>query len=417
METAAFPSSRRNIYDQMIVVLIISSVFGYLGGFFTQPIIVFTIVFFPRLVRNAALFRMTNNKNTLIILLLLFIYAAVSILWSPNTFKKSLVLLIRASFHIIMCLEIIVFSQRAAWPLDSVSKGWVIAFLLTSVVAVWEMATDHHLMTIAHEDLESAVERHRAAVTFYNNNTYSLFVLFSLPFLLYRIRKTRTRSRRTLLFLCLLLLISIILLNASRAAFLSVGIMMCVYVFNVSRGGDKKSKRSALLLIVLVGTLLLLFGGLLLEALLYRTEKKDMFQDNVRMILWVSSFKLFVSSHGLGHGFGSMLPALAAHAGNLTTKTYSHNLLLELMLEGGVFFGGAFLIFLFRIFRSARKQIDPARKMLLFAVLLPFPLYSILNSEYLTPTFVWLFFVSVSVFAFYSGRVIRLKRMPDQADS
>ena len=391
---------RKNIYDQMIIVLIVCSVFGYLGGFLYQPIILMTLFFFPKLIQNVGFFRFSTYKKTLLIFILLFAYAAVSIFWAP-VFKSSLILLIRAAVHIIMCLEIIVFSQRAAHPLDSIAKGWIYAFLLTSVVAAWEMVTDHHLMVIAHQDMVFDVERHRAAVTFYNNNTYSLFVIFSLPFLLYRTMRARGDFHRLLLFLTLLILISIILLNASRAALLCLVIMGGVYMYFVFKQGDKGKKRSVMLVAGIIALFLLLVGSFLLEALLSRIADKDLFQDNIRIILWGVSWELFMQSHGFGQGFGGMVGAMSSYPGNPSDIDYSHNLILQLLLEGGVLFGGVFLIFLFKLFKSARKQKDPSRKMFLWAVLLSFPLYSILNSEYVSPTFIWLFFVSVYVFSSY----------------
>ena len=396
-------TGRINYYDQILFLLVVSSVFGYIGPFFFQPIIFLTLAFSLKLIQSASMFRFRRNKKALLIFTLLFIYAAVSIFWSPN-FKKSLILLIRAAVHIILCLEIIVFSQRAKRPLESIAKGWVAAFLLTSVIAVWEMVTDHHIMVIAQQDMVWEIERHRAAVTFYNINTYSLFVIFSLPFLLYRMMWARGHHRTPMLF-CLLLLMSIVFLNASRAAILSMVIMMGVYMFSILGKGDKRSKRSVFLIIGLIGCFLLIAGSFLLEAILFRTENRDMFQDNARLTLWASSLELFVLSHGFGQGFGSMVPAMEAYSGNMTTVNYTHNLIFQLLLEGGVVFCIPFLFFLLKIFRSARKQKDLSRRMFLFAVLLSFPLFSILNSENISPSFIWLFFVSVYVFSAYSGPV------------
>lgn len=110
------------MYDYMIVLLILSSVFGYILPYFVQPIILLTVLFFPWLLQAASSFRQARNENILVIFVFLFTYASLSLLWAPD-FKHCFMLLVRALLHMIMCLEVIVFSQKANLPFDSVAKG------------------------------------------------------------------------------------------------------------------------------------------------------------------------------------------------------------------------------------------------------------------------------------------------------
>lgn len=261
------------------------------------------------------------------------------------------------------------------------------------------MTTDHHLAVMAHEDLIESAGGHRAAVTFHNYNTYSLFIVFSMPFLLYRLLTEKRKRHRLALWGVLMMMVSIVLLNASRGAILSMVVMVGVFMLCASKGKNKQMKRYVILLIVLLVLMLVVLGGFLLEAIITRTAGKDVFKDSTRMVLWISSLQLFAESYGFGQGFGSMIPTLTVFPGNTTDLTYSHNLLFELLLEGGVIFFFFFVALLLILFRAARREKDIPRKMVLYTSLFAFPLYSIINSVYTSPTFIWLFFVCLGVYA------------------
>lgn len=400
-------NSSINAYDRIVFLLIVSVVFGYLGSFFTSPIILFTVLFFFRFIRVFLPF-FRKNQETVFVFIFLVVYSAVSLFWSPD-FRHSLVLWIRAIFHILLCLEIIAFSQKAQKPLESIANAWVFAVFLTACVAIWEMVTDNHLTVIAHQDLEMEIVRYRAAVTFYNNNTYSMFVVFSLPFLLYANQKQKAGLLRLLNTLLLFLLISIVLLNASRGAILGLVIIIAVYTISIVNNGNSKYKRYAIFAILLLSVFMLFASSFLLETILYRTEGRNYFYDSARTVLIQSSWQLFLQSFGMGQGFGSMIPALAQFPGNTTSITYSHNLFLELLLEGGVVFGIPFILLYFNLFKRAYKENDPSRKMFIYSVVLSLPICSIINSSYLSPTFIWVYFVSV--YAFSSVKVPALEKV------
>lgn len=388
----------KNIYDWMITILITSLIFGYLGSFLFQPVVLLVIMFLPKLIQNAPCFKRPYNGNALLIFAILALYCTISIFWAPD-FSRSIKLLIRAYIHVAFCLELMVFSQRARAPLESIAQAWILAFLLTSVVAVWELVTDHHLVAIAHEDDVLQYERHRAAVTFHNNNTYSLFVIFSLPFLMFRLITARDHKKRRRLVLALFLLFAIILVNASRGAILCLLVIPWVFARGIMKKGDKRIRRLVIVMTVLIVVFLLVLGSILLEAILYRIMTQGIFQDNARLVLMRSSWDLFLQSHGFGLGFGSMIPALTESSLNSTDLTYCHNLLLELMVEGGVLLGFAFVRFVIRLFVHARRQGSVPRKLLVYSSLLALPVFSVINSGYTSPTFVWAFFASIYIFA------------------
>lgn len=387
-----------NIYDRMIFLLVVSVIFGYMGSFFTSPIILLTILFSFKFIPKAPRF-FRENKKTQVVWALLIVYSSFSILWSPD-FKHSLILLSRAIVHVLMCFELIVFSQYAKNPLNSISKAWVVAFCLTACVAIWEIITNNHIMVTAHDDNpEMVFVRQRAVVTFYNMNTYSLFVALSLPFLLYATQITKSGLYRLFSVIMLLVLVSILLLNASRGAIAGMVITLGVYAVILFRKGNKNNRKFVIIAAVLLGILMIAASSYLLETILYRTENRDFFQDRTRTVLMNSSLGLFFQSYGLGQGFGSMIPALTQYPANTTMLTYSHNLFLELLLEGGVFYGICFIVYYFKLYYNARRANSAPRKAFLYAVVLSLPICSVINSAYTTPTFIWLYFVSFYIFA------------------
>lgn len=394
-------SSRYNKYDISLFLIIVSTIFGSYGLF--HPTTFLSIWFLPLLIRNSYLFKLKHIKPIISFLLLWIVYAFVSFLWTPPKAQgvRGIILLLINS---LIFLEIIVFATKANRPVQIITKAWVCAFLLTSVIALWEIGFGQHLSS-ARIESNSYVDSHGdvyATVTFYNPNTYCCFMSLSFPFILYRLSQSKGRGQLFGNIGIVLLLIFIMSRNSSRGGLLTLLVMISTYfIFKLKRGSYRK-KLFMLLGLTVIVIIFVLYGELLFSTLFYRMSQHDLLEDNARLILWWSSWLLFVDSNGLGTGVGSMCYVLGHTDENPFDVVYSHSMIFEILLEYGVIVAIILFLFLFKLYKNARKMTDNASKSIVIGSLLSFPLYSVINSENVCLFFMWIFFATLYILSNYS---------------
>ena len=392
-----------NKYDILLFILIISLIYGRYGLLY--PTSILSVLYLP-VVMDIYSPRIANDiKPYFYFFCFWLILAFFSVFWTPNPFwKKDYFLLL---IHSIIFLEIIILSRKARSPLSSLSNGWMVAFFLTSLIALWEISSGQHLSTAREEDvvtnsLGQSFEKIYATVTFYNPNTYCFFIALAYPFILYNLSIARNKKSYIFSIIPLLLAIYILFINGSRGALFSILIMSTMYLIIILWNSSNKARRYMILTIVIIGIMLLFWWDSIFDYFLFRIEGKNALEDNARLELWQSSWELFLDSKGLGQGVGSMIDAMRM-SGNSYYIYYSHNMLLELLLEYGIFILPFFLYFLWILFKKAINMNSASRKMLLLGSLFSFPFYSVINSENIRPTFIWCFFASLVVFSGLAG--------------
>ena len=384
-----------NVYDRMIIILLLGLVSGLQGNVITEFSHLIAFAFCPMLSFNINTVRIRRVKKWFLVMAL---YGAISLAWTVDI-SYGFTFIIRLLVHLLICLEIIFFSQKAKDPIRAISLGWITVFALTSVLAIGEIITNRHLFEIA-QDEDDFLVQNTAIVTFHNRNTYSLFAISALPFLLSTISKKIKRSRLYLLFSLLVVLIVIIIKNSSRGCLLCLVVNLSVFYILRLNNGNKNSRKRLKWFSFIIIIVLIVFSSSLFSAIQYRLEGRDLFDDASRVKLWNYSWHLFLDSYGFGRGIGSMKPLLSNFDGFWYKQIiYSHNLFLELLLEGGIVFALFFASFLISIIKAVRASINPYNKIVIYCMLLSLPFYSIVNSSYTAPTFIWCYFASVYVFS------------------
>lgn len=388
-----------NRYDLMILILIISQISGHYFGIL-NPISFFVLLFFPILLKN-----LQDNTIKFVAPFLRFfvfwtLYNICSVLWAP-LFMRSLYYCILFMINFIMFLEIIVFSKKSSNPHNTIAIGWLIAFLLTSFVGIWELRTGNHL-SIAKEHLsrenfsgDGAIGSY-TSVTFYNINTYAIYILGVIPFVFYAIVSKTSMMIKILALYCGLIGMVFLFIDGSRGASLSLVLMFIVFLFLILRKGNKKNVAWAIIALGIVFYIFYEFGEIILSLVLYRMQTSG-FEDNSRLVLYEKSLEIFFNSGGLGTGVGSMVPAMEA-LGNRYDIFYSHNLFLEFLMQFGIVLFAGFLYYLFKLFFMARKVLLPS-KVVIYSALYGLPFYSVINSEYTHLNFVWCYFATLFVYA------------------
>ena len=389
-----------NKYDILLFILIISLIYGRYGLY--HPASILAVLYLPFLLDELIPYIQNYLKSFVRFFFFWLIYAFLSLIWTPSgtwIFDYSLLLI-----HCFTFLEILVLSKKAMSPLSTLSNAWVSAFVFTSFFALWEILTDHHFASAREEnmyrynELGEKFQTIYAAFTFYNLNSYNLFITFSFPFVLYRLTRSANIKYLLLNIITLLLAIYILVTNGSRGAFLSIAIMLFFYAYYNLKESKTKSRSYLILSSFIVLALMLFFNQSLFDFILFRLEGKGIMEDNERTILINSSLEVIKQTYGFGQGVGSMLPALHNRV-NSSYIYYCHNMLLEMMLEYGVLIGFFLVFFLYYLWRKALSLHNISQKIVIYGSIFAFPFYSVINSENIRPTYIWCFFASLVVFS------------------
>lgn len=388
-----------NRYDLMILILIISQIKGHYFGI-VNPVSVFVVLFFPYLIKNLKGDTIEFVRPFWRFFALWTLYNFCSVLWTPLP-MRALYYCFLFLINFMMFLEIIVFSEKAVIPHDTIATSWLFAFFLTSIVGLWELQTGNHL-PIAKEHLsrenmniEDAIGSY-TSVSFYNINTYAIYILEVIPFVLYTIACKTSKITKFFALYCGLIAMVFLLINGSRGASLSLATMFFVFLL-LGRKGGKENKMWIVLTLVVIIYIFYAYGEIILSVLIYRAEMRGLVEDNSRQVLYQKSLELIYNSMGLGTGVGSMVPAMEAQ-GNRLDIYYSHNLFLEFLMQFGLVLFYGFIYYLCKLFFMARKVRLPSR-IAIYSALFGLPFYSLINSEYTHLEFVWCYFATLFVFA------------------
>lgn len=392
-------SIKRNRYDIFLILLIVSVIYGRWG--LLHPTTILSLMYFPSLLKNINLLKLNNARPFVVSFLFWFVYACMSFAWTPRTYDTFLDLFL-LFVHFALFLEIVVFALKANHPVQTIVIAWVLAFSLTSIVALWEIFTNHHLTSAriereyyAHSPNE-VFKKVYATVTFFNPNTYCTFICMSIPFLLYWL--SQSNNRNALLRSMGLVFIAIFIMsrNSSRGGLLAMGIMLVVYLIFRLRNSEGKSRQRIYVGMLIISLLLVYYGRVFFASILFRVEDNGMLESQSRMVLIYSSWLIFLQSHGLGMGVGSMMYVLGHSDTNPTVYLYAHNLFMEILIEYGIIILFVFVCFLFHLYLNSRKK-DKKVKAILIGALLALPFYSVINSENLRPHFIWTYYASLYV--------------------
>lgn len=393
-----------NNYDIYLFLLIVSTINGRYGLFI--PSSVFTLFFIPHLIKNQEILRYKKIGPVTFFLLLWIFYAVVSFLWAPD-FHEAYVSSLMIFINSMSFLEIIVFSMKANSPIKTLATGWICAFMLTSFVALWEITTNHHLVSAREEDLYMTtslgdyLEKEYAAVTFYNYNTYCLYISLIFPFTLYAFSNCKRNILRLLNIIPIILIVYIMSKNSSRGGLITLGIMLVTFIFLKMKHSSFKGRTYLVLCIIALALFLVVFRDVIFQTLFFRMEEKDLLEDNARLFLWYASLQASLDSYLFGVGAGGMMPALKASDENITDIYCSHNILLEILLEYGLIITCGIVLFLVKVFKSVIKISDYRLKAVVMGSVFSFPSYSVINSENTRFTFIWMFFATIFVFSNY----------------
>ena len=397
-----------NRYDVYLFLLIASTMFGIYGGALTAPRLM-TFILIPSLLKTLTRSMLKQIEPILLFFVFWFIYMILSLMWTPDR-DRGIEELVYYIVHMVYFVEVIVFARNAINPVKTIAFSWLIAFLCTSIIAGWEITTDHHL-SVAHQGSErtfrhggsDVFQQRYASVTFYNYNNYVVYICYCLPFFYFLLSSAREFAQKTLLTIAvitaLIFSIVIILYNASRGGIIAY--LGLILIFGLFFSRNKKSGRYAFAILVFFLGYIVLSRPDLFDTIRYRLETRSMFDDSGRITIWKTAFDAFGKTLGLGTGLGGVSDALE-EAGSLVILI-PHNMFVELLLEHGIVVFVIFVLFLLRLFVRG-WQADKFSKQTIILAFVSFVSTFIISSGYLLLPQTWAYFASLYVFAYLTSK-------------
>lgn len=395
-----FRNISNNKYDIFILFLIVSTIFGNVGGALSVPRItgLLLITHLLNIFNKEKMPFITSLKRWCFIF---YIYALISFMWTPDqsqAFKE----LFYYFVHFVIFFEVIVFSKKAKNPLVFITLSFIFCVLFTSLIAFWELSTDNHLPYSSADEASATrmdnevIARNFAAVTFGNLNTYVTYLCLSIPFILYGMT-IENKIVKNLSISALVIAVILVLCNASRGGFLSVLLCIALYLFMIPK--NKSVIFTFMVLLLVLSFLLYMNRDSILLIISIRLAEEGIASDDSRFEIWINALKVFFDYAGLGSGIGGMNMAMAKYSKYGITIT--HNLFLEILCQYGLVFCLAFVFFLINMLITSRKFFCIKRNILVTISILSFPITCIINSGYLLDPHLYIVLASIYVFANY----------------
>ena len=131
-----------NKYDKFLFILIVSLIFGKIGGAFTVTRIL--AIFLIPYALNVGAFKDKCLRPVVLLFCGLYFYSVCSLLWTPDvdSTSKSLIYL---PVHMFYFVEIAIFAKKSLNPMRIICFSWVLVVIATSIIGIWEIETDNHL--------------------------------------------------------------------------------------------------------------------------------------------------------------------------------------------------------------------------------------------------------------------------------
>lgn len=395
---------KNNKYDYLLIIFIASIACGDIGGSL-QPIRLLTILLFPFAVVYFANHTTAYAKYSGVVAfgLLWIVYSAITIFWShvPSlSLQKWIYLLV----HICGMLVLFYLFEKSNNKVVTICLGWIVMFLVTAPIALYELSTDYHLSYAKTDSslhsLDSTgnyILRNFASVTFFNLNTYNTVVCYTLPFIIsLLINPIRKKiSDKLLIYSTFVIAAFIIICNSSRASLLVLTACVLYYLFKTLKRGIVKT------VIVCVALFILfyyLWGNGFFDVILERFIVNGL-ESAGRFSLILNLLDATLNSAFMGVGIGNVDYVMATDYN--MGLTAPHNLYLEVLTETGLLIFMIFCIIQFKIFRNGRKQNDLLSKSISVLGILILPIIGIINSGYLVFPSFFIYLASLIIISKY----------------
>lgn len=337
------------------------------------------------------------------------LWGGMSYFWAPDP-SAAIKDVLAVGFGFGGGLLLLFLKSHSADGVDALRQGWLLAYIVAGIIAVWEVLTGNHLPSAYVQTTPDYALRNITISTFGNPNNYGAFLLLSSPFLLWSFLVSKGRIRRAIRLGILATLPVFVVLSASRVAFIGLGAQLAVY-------GLLRVRRWRLLLgffgIVVV---LSLFVERFLQSETILAQKLALsLGDDLRpggsiarrLNLLLDGLWFVYISGGLGVGAGGFQYMVQRGSASFATTSFlsPHNFWIEVLSQYGIlvfFVLVVWIIYLFGIAVQARRTLRYCAtsriiaEMMLIA-LAGYMFASVTSSSYVVQPTTWMFLGSLVV--------------------
>ena len=388
--------SKINRYDILLFLLILCTAGGMWGGAF-KPARVSSIILAVPMILSYGRVKIKCAKEVFLFLIFLIIWGLFSLLWSPNSVLGvsewgNMIL------RILFFVELVVFGILSKNTFNTLVNSWTVAFLITAIIAVWELNTGNHLDVTNYSEGDgninlgggNVITRPFAAATFYNYNGYVTFICYCLPFLFAQIIKWNRGIKLLMAIVPLILVFYVLVLNASRGGIL--GLIVYAAVFSYFKLSNSKVTTKIAFVALLAG--FIFFFAYLWDYisfyLEYRIETDGM--SSSRFKIWACCWQALVETGFIGCGIGGVMDALTKQHAYIPQP---HNFFIEVLLEFGIIIFGWMLVLMLKVYRKGRNCNDRVIKYIRISSLFAIPFITMIDSTYLQSIDLWAFWGSL----------------------
>ena len=380
-----------NQYDVLLCLLMILMAAGQIGGALQLPrmalILILPFFIFSRVfVSSSDDFSVSRTfpayRYEVFFFLVWWLHSLVSLFFAFDLSGagKAFAYL---SINFLGLFEILWLAARAIQPQRAILTGWMLMFLCTLPVALYELTTDAHLpMSVQSSDetiYGGEVNRLFASVTFGNLNAYNVVLCMTFSMMMIR-TFSPIKKDKLIAYACAFVVTLLIVINGSRAASLCVGFVLFLFLCIMMR--NKKQAFSLFAVFALIGGVMVYKYHDAFSLIIQRFQTQG-FEDSYRMSILINGLKEWYLSGGWGIGINNFNTIMEQKYHLLITPP--HNLWLEVGAQFGIFIFIGFLLLFMRVYQWSRKgaAFNKSAALIGIAALLPM---SIIDSGYLPKT-------------------------------
>ena len=169
---------------------------------------------------------------TMLLGVLWLLCGMVSLLWTPRL-SEGMADIVSIGFGFALLLVLLNLRAHESQNLHLLRIGWIVAFLATAAVAVWELATGQHLDSSMYEDSPHYFDGTVVQSTLARPEQYGQFLLVATPFLLWSFYEAKGPMK--LIYAGFVAAAGVLMLfTASRLSFIGLAaeLLFLVFVFD-----------------------------------------------------------------------------------------------------------------------------------------------------------------------------------------
>ena len=411
---------RTSLAHSLFILLIPTAALGtYLfpvpvagGGLFGfRVLLLATIVAMPFLRRDPECVSHRTGRFYLLMGVIWLLWGGIGLLWAPDIVagvKEWLAVALGFAIGIVfLCLK--GYSEKG---LQAIGWGWSIAFLLTALIAAWEIITKNHLPG-SHISIGGEPQ---VISTFGNPNNYGAFLILTYPFLWLTYEKKQKQAWRWMLLTFILLTPLLLVFSASRLAI--IGFLSQIIILGFA--ALKRPLRKRITMLILAASLIILLAGMGTATTQFKikllrlwqvttlqsethVEKNKIRPIQIRENLTRNGIWMAIITHGKGVGPGGYEIIQRNHPGPYPTRglVNPHNFWIEILSEYGILAFILFTAWYFSLYGIAYQNRGRPEGIILLVSLVGYIPASVANSAYIEQQINWVFLACVMILAIY----------------